>query len=200
MSKAVLRPATIKDIPEMLNIYGPFVSDTTVTAEYEVPSKQEFTKRLNEYTQKTPWLVCEIDGQIAGYAYASPHRTRAAYQWSAETSIYVNPSFHRSGIATALYSALFSLLHIQGYYNIYVGITCPNPKSFSLHSSMGFEKSGTYHNSMFKFGEWHDVIWMGKSLRAHNDIPQKIITYEAIKYSEVFNEVLEKYQKNIRIK
>ena len=77
-----------------------------------------FCNRMRTYTRKMPWLLCEIDGELAGYGYASPHRTRAGYQWSAETSIYVSPSFHRRGVARALYSAIFELLATQGYYNI----------------------------------------------------------------------------------
>lgn len=200
MNQILLRPATVYDAPSMLAIYGPFVTDTTVTAEYDVPSASEFTGRIERFTKKTPWLICEIQGKVAGYAYAAPHRERAAYQWSVETSIYVDPAYHRMGIATALYSALFELLYLQGYYSIYVGITSPNPKSISFHQSMGFEYSGTYRKSMYKFGEWRDVTWMGKSLREHSGEPSKTLLYSEIEDTDEFSKILRKTEKRINMK
>ena len=96
MPEVVLRPAEEEDIAEMLALYAPYVVQTTVSSEYDAPSMEEFTRRWRTYTQKLPWLVCRIDGEVVGYGYAAPHRTRAAYQWSVETSIYV----HRSSTAT----------------------------------------------------------------------------------------------------
>ena len=120
MPEVVLRPAEEEDIAEMLALYAPYVVQTTVSSEYDAPSMEEFTRRWRTYTQKLPWLVCRIDGEVVGYGYAAPHRTRAAYQWSVETSIYVAQEQHRHGIAGAIYAALFELLAMQGYYNIYV--------------------------------------------------------------------------------
>ena len=162
MSIIEIRPARLDDAAEMLAIYAPYVLETTVSSEYVPPDMQEFCRRIQTFSEKLPWLICEIDGKPAGYGYASPHRTRAAYQWSVETSIYVAPDFHRHGIARALYSALFELLRMQGYYNIYVGITSPNERSIKFHKAMGFIISGAYQNSMYKFGQWRDVLWMGK--------------------------------------
>lgn len=191
MKNILIRSATEADAQEMLALYTPYVVNTTVTSEYDPPSLEEFVGRIQTYTAKTPWLCCEIDGQIAGYGYASPHRRRAAYQWSCETSIYTKMGFHRRGIATALYSALFDILAYQGYYSIYVGITCPNPRSMAFHMSMGFERMGAYHNSMYKFGQWRDVIWMGKSLRNHDGEPQPIVPYPEIQYGEYCRYVLQ---------
>lgn len=176
-----MRPATLDDAEEMLALYTPYVVQTTVTSEYDPPSLEEFQARIRTYTAKTPWLCCEIDGEIVGYGYASPHRKRAAYQWSCETSIYTKMGMHRRGIATALYQALFELLAYQGYYNIYVGITCPNPRSMAFHMSMGFERMGAYHNSMYKFGKWRDVIWMGRSLREAAGEPKPTLRYPDIR-------------------
>ena len=89
MSEIILRPATVDDAAAMLAIYAPYVIQTTVSSEYDAPTLEEFTRRIRTFTEKLPWLVCIIDGEVAGYGYASPHRTRAAYQWSVETSIYV---------------------------------------------------------------------------------------------------------------
>lgn len=191
MKNILIRSATEADAQEMLALYTPYVVNTTVTSEYDPPSLEEFIRRIQTYTAKTPWLCCVIDGQIAGYGYASPHRKRAAYQWSCETSIYTKMGFHRRGIATALYSALFDILAYQGYYSIYVGITCPNPRSMAFHMSMGFERTGAYHNSMYKFGQWRDVIWMGKSLRNHDGEPKPIVPYPEIQQGEYCNYVLQ---------
>lgn len=190
MNQIIIRPATEADAAEMLGLYAPYVIHTTVTSEYEPPSLDEFLGRMRTYTAKMPWLCCEIDGQIVGYGYASPHRKRAAYQWSCETSIYTRMGWHRRGIASALYTALFDILAYQGYYSIYVGITCPNPRSMAFHMSMGFERMGAYHNSMYKFGQWRDVIWMGKSLRHHDGEPQPTVPYPRVCGGAVCREIL----------
>lgn len=191
MKNIIIRPATEADAAEMLALYTPYVVNTTVTSEYEPPSLAEFLDRIRTYTAKTPWLCCVADGRIVGYGYASPHRKRAGYQWSCETSIYTRIGYHRRGIASALYSALFEILAYQGYYSIYVGITCPNPRSMAFHMAMGFERMGAYQNSMYKFGKWMDVIWMGKSLRHHNGKPEPTIPYPQIQNSAFCRSVLE---------
>ncbi len=189
MKEIKIRPATLSDAQKMLDIYAPYVKHTTVSSEYDVPSIEEFCRRINTYTEKLPWLVCEIDGKIAGYTYAAPHRTRAAYKWSVETSIYVSQEFHRHGVASALYSAIFEILHIQGYYNIYVGITSPNERSMKFHKSMGFLISGAYQNSMYKFGQWRDVLWMGKELRAHETAPEPSIPFKDIENTPICDRI-----------
>lgn len=191
MKNIVIRPATEADAAEMLALYTPYVMHTTVTSEYEPPSLEEFLGRMRTYTAKTPWLCCVVDGSIVGYGYASPHRKRAGYQWSCETSIYTRMGWHRRGIASALYSALFEILAYQGYYSIYVGITCPNPRSMAFHMAMGFERMGAYQNSMYKFGKWMDVIWMGKSLRHHDGKPEPTVPYPQIRDSAFCRNVLE---------
>ena len=138
MSEIILRPATVDDAAEMLAIYAPYVIQTTVSSEYDAPTLEEFTRRIRTFTEKLPWLVCIIDGEVAGYGYASPHRTRAAYQWSVETSIYVAQDWHRHGIAGAIYAALFEVLAMQGYYNIYVGITSPTERSSTSRWALSF--------------------------------------------------------------
>lgn len=192
MSEILIRSAVLDDAAAMLDIYSPFVINTTVTAEYDAPTLEEFQNRIIHYTEKTPWLVCQIDGKIAGYSYASPHRQRAAYQWSVETSIYVDPAFHRRHIATALYQAVFEILKKQGFYSIYVGITCPNPKSIALHKSAGFRDSGVYHDSMYKFGQWRDVIWMSRALRAYDKEPEPVVFWPEMKDSRETREILQK--------
>ena len=174
MPEVVLRPAEEEDIAEMLALYAPYVVQTTVSSEYDAPSMEEFTRRWRTYTQKLPWLVCRIDGEVVGYGYAAPHRTRAAYH----------------GIAGAIYAALFELLAMQGYYNIYVGITSPNERSMKFHKAMGFIISGAYQESMYKFGQWRDVLWMGKSLRPHDGAPQPTVPFPEIKDSPLVTRAL----------
>ena len=187
----VIRPATPEDAAEMLALYTPYVLETTVTSEYDPPSLEEFEGRIRTFSAKMPWLCCELDGEIVGYGYASPHRTRAGYQWSCETSIYTKMGFQRLGIATALYKSLFELLTYQGYYSIYVGITSPNPKSMKFHMAMGFSRMGAYQSSMYKFGRRRDVIWMGKTLRPHYGEPQPTLLFPDIKDGPFCQMILE---------
>ncbi len=180
MSHATIRPACHADVAAMLAIYAPYVTDTTVSSEYMVPTLDEFTHRMETVTEHLPWLVCCIDGVPVGYGYASPHRTRAGYQWSAETSIYVAEGWHRHGIAAAIYRALFAILTAQGYYNIFVGITSPNERSVHFHTALGYIFSGVYQNSMYKFGKWRDVTWMAKRLREPVGEPKPTKPYPTI--------------------
>jgi phosphinothricin acetyltransferase len=199
MSIIEIRPARLDDAAEMLAIYAPYVLETTVSSEYVPPDMQEFCRRIQTFSEKLPWLICEIDGKPAGYGYASPHRTRAAYQWSVETSIYVAPDFHRHGIARALYSALLELLRMQGYYNIYVGITSPNERSIKFHKAMGFIISGAYQNSMYKFGQWRDVLWMGKQLREYEGKPQPTVPFPELCGTALCKRVLQEAMTKIHL-
>jgi len=199
MSEPVLRVANEADAAQMLAIYAPYVIQTTVSSEYTPPSLEEFLGRMRTFQERLPWLVCEIDSEVVGYGYASPHRTRAAYQWSVETSIYVAEGWHRHGIANSIYSALFELLAIQGYYNIYVGITSPNERSMKFHKAMGFIISGAYQESMYKFGQWRDVLWMGKSLRPHDGEPQPTVPFPELADTPVVERVLRQSTQHIHL-
>jgi len=121
-------------------------------------------RRIAKLAGRTPWLVCESDNVVVGYAYAGLHRERAAYQWSAEVSAYVDASTRRSGVARALYTSLFALVVAQGYRNAYAGITLPNEASERFHRALGFVPVGTYHGIGYKFGRWHDVMWLERPL------------------------------------
>ncbi|MDO4269939.1 MAG: GNAT family N-acetyltransferase [Eubacteriales bacterium] len=199
MSEVVLRAAVEADAPAMLALYAPYVLETTVSSEYTPPSLAEFRERMHTYQAKLPWLVCTVDDEIVGYGYASPHRQRAAYQWSVETSIYVAAEWHRNGIAGAIYSALFELLAMQGYYNIFVGVTSPNERSMKFHKAMGFIISGAYQESMYKFGQWRDVLWMGKTLRPHEGEPQPTVPFPEIQDSPLVARTLRQAAQRIHI-
>jgi phosphinothricin acetyltransferase len=164
--KATIRLADENDASQMLEIYAPIVQETTISFELEPPSETEFQNRIQSYQQKMPWLVCEINGQLAGYAYASPYRTRAAYQWSVESSVYVSENHRRKGIAKALYTALLKLLQLQGFYNVVAAIALPNQPSVAVHEAVGFVPVGVFHRVGFKFGKWRDVGYWQLSLQS----------------------------------
>lgn len=149
----------------MLAIYAPIVRETAISFELEPPSEAEFQQRIERYQQQMPWLVCEINGEVVGYAYASPYRTRAAYQWSVESSVYVGANHRRKGIAKALYTTLFQLLHLQGFYNVIAAIALPNQPSIAVHEAVGFLPVGVFHRVGYKFGKWHDVGYWQLSLQ-----------------------------------
>lgn len=199
MPEVLLRAADEADASAMLALYAPYVLQTTVSSEYEPPLLEVFVERMRTYGARLPWLVCTVDGEVVGYGYASPHRARAAYQWSCETSIYVDAAWHRCGIAGAIYAALFELLAMQGYYNIFVGITSPNERSMKFHKAMGFIISGAYQESMYKFGQWRDVLWMGKSLRPHDGEPQPTVPFPAIKDSPLVARALRQAAQRVHV-
>jgi phosphinothricin acetyltransferase len=153
------------DAPQIAAIYAPFCGDSPVSFEVVPPSAAEMAGRIQKITSRFPWLVAEDDGLVAGYAYASPHRDRAAYRWAAEVTVYIHERFRRRGVGRALYSSLFAFLRLQGYCKAYGIITVPNAGSTGLHEAMGFELVGTFRNAGYKAGVWHDVSWWALTLR-----------------------------------
>lgn len=166
----VIRLATVQDAEQILAIYAPFVWETTVSFETDVPRLDEMQARIQAYMTRYPYLVCEDNGQIAGYAYVSSHRGRTAYQWSVESSVYTHVDYRKRGLARRLYRVLFTILRLQGFYNVYAGIARPNPASISFHEAMGFTLLGVYEKIGYKFGAWHDVAWYSLALQA--DYPE----------------------------
>lgn len=160
-----VRLATPEDTAALCAIYAPYVTGTAVSFESEPPTVEQMTQKLTSTLLFFPWLVYEKDGQVVGYAYASPHRERFAYRWSVDVSVYVASSHQRQGIGRALYTALFALLVRQGFYNAFAGITQPNAASVALHESFGFTPIGLYKHVGYKNGWWHDVGWWQKTLR-----------------------------------
>jgi phosphinothricin acetyltransferase len=154
-----IRLAGSVDAAAIANIYRPIVESTTISFETEAPDEAEMRRRIADTLVSYPWLVCEREGQIAGYAYATKHRVRAAYQWSVDSSVYVQPDFQRRGIGQGLYRSLFAILTAQGFFNAYAGIALPNPASVALHEGVGFKSIGVYRNVGYKLGAWRDVGW-----------------------------------------
>lgn len=159
MAEALFRFASEEDAAQLLDVYAPYVQNTAVSFEYEVPSLQEFTERIRTVTQNYPYLVCEIAGRIVGYAYAQRQKARAAYGWNAELSIYLRQEYVRRGIGRAFYTALIDILRMQGVENVYGGVTMPNAGSERLHEAMGFRRIGVFYHTGYKLGAWHDVAW-----------------------------------------
>jgi phosphinothricin acetyltransferase len=155
-----IRRITPDDAQAVADIYAPFISDSATSFEAVAPDAAEIRKRISEITPSYPWLVFEANGNVLGYAYASQHRSRHAYRWSTDVSVYIHQSVRNQRVGRALYTALFELLRRQGYFNAYAGITLPNPGSVRLHESMGFATVGVYSRVGFKFGRWHDVLWL----------------------------------------
>jgi len=161
----LLRLARTADAEAIAAIYRPIVETTAISFETEPPTADEMAQRIRQRLVYWPWLVCDRGGDVLGYAYGSRFRDRAAYQWSVEVTVYVNPRAHRSGVGRALYTSLFRLLALQGFYNAYAGITLPNEASVGLHEAMGFLPAGVYRNVGFKFDLWHDVSWWSLELK-----------------------------------
>jgi L-amino acid N-acyltransferase YncA len=170
-STVVIRLAADRDAAAIADIYAPFVAADATSFETEPPSADEMRGRIAETAVAYPWLVCERDGSIAGYAYATRHRARAAYQWCVETSVYVHPDCRRTGVARGLYTSLFAILAAQGYVNAYAGITLPNARSINLHEKLGFLPLTVYRGIGFKAGAWHDVGWWHLVLSPHPEYP-----------------------------
>jgi L-amino acid N-acyltransferase YncA len=160
----MIRLAVESDSEAIARIYSPAVTDHVTSFERVPPDASEMTERMRKIGTQYPWLVREEDGVVIGYAYASPHRERWAYQWSVDVCVYVDSTAHRRGTGRALYSSLFAVLVLQGYRNAYAGVALPNPASEGLHLAVGFEKVGVYHAVGYKFGAWHDVAWFERQL------------------------------------
>jgi L-amino acid N-acyltransferase YncA len=182
---AVIRLATPADAEGILNIYTPYIETTSFTFETEVPSIEDFAERIRAYLINWPWLVCETDGVIAGYAYATRHRERTAYQWCVESSIYIHDDFQRAGIARALYTALFEILKRQGFRTVYAVINLPNNRSVQFHERLGFSYFATYEKVGYKLGKWKNVGWWKLSVNEYGDEPAA-----PIKFSELDKDFL----------
>jgi phosphinothricin acetyltransferase len=167
----MIRPATLEDAPQVAAIYGPFCEGSCVSFESRAPDPAEMAARIGRTTGCLPWLVEESAGQVLGYAYASPHRERAAYRWVVEVSVYVHELHRGRGVGRALYRDLLGRLRDQGFYKAYAGILVPNPPSQAFHESLGFTLVGIYRGVGYKLGAWRDVGWWQYVLRPESADP-----------------------------
>jgi len=162
---SMIRLARADDGAAAARIYDPVVARTAISFELDPPGPVEMKRRIVTALAFAPWLVEERDGIVRGYAYASKHRERAAYQWSVDVGVYVDEEHRRSGVGKALYGKLFRLLRLQGFYAAHAGVTLPNAASVGLHESLGFRPVGVYRGVGYKLGGWRDVGWWQLELR-----------------------------------
>jgi phosphinothricin acetyltransferase len=161
-----IRMANKGDAPAVAAIYKPYVTDAVTSFEIDPPGPGDMAARIETVLARAPWLVCAgADGDVVGYAYASRHHERAAYQWSVDVAVYIHAAHHRRGIGRALYQKLFALLRLQGFYVAHAGVTLPNAASVGLHESLGFVAVGVYPAVGWKFGAWRDVGWWRLALQ-----------------------------------
>lgn len=153
-----------RDAPGCVAVYGPFVEDSPVSFEEEVPSVEEYARRIERLNRTHAFLVADDGGRLAGFAYAGPHRERAAYRWSCEATVYLDPAYHRRGLGRALYSHLFGLLEARGYRTVVAGVTVPNDASIGLHQACGFIQIGIFPGIGWKAGSWRNVAWLYRPL------------------------------------
>ena len=171
--KLNIRLANVNDTQKLLDIYAEYIK-TPITFETELPSAAEFKERIAEISAVYPYLVCEQDGEIIGYAYVHRFRERAAYDWGVEASIYLAKKAVGQGLGTLLYQALIDICREMGILTIYGCVTAPNAPSEHLHAKMGFRHVGTMAKAGFKAGAWHEVNWYEKALGDYPANPQKI--------------------------
>jgi L-amino acid N-acyltransferase YncA len=159
----VIRAATASDAAGIAGVYAPYVLETAVSFEEVPPTAEEMARRM---TPDLPWLV-EADGdEVLGFAFASPHRSRAAYRWAVDVSVYLDASVRRRGLGRGLYAALLPVVTRLGYVRAFAGVTLPNEASVGLHESMGFTAVGVYREVGFKLGSWRDVGWWQLALQS----------------------------------
>lgn len=165
MDEVVIRSAGRKDAAAVAAIYRPIVTGTVISFELKPPTAEEMAQRMERAGDSHAWLVADVGGAIAGYAYGKPHRPRAAYQHAVETSAYIHGDFRGRGIAGRLYEQLFRDLAGKGYFHAFAGITLPNDASVALHKSVGFTSIGCFPRVGYKLGAWHDVSWWYAEIR-----------------------------------
>lgn len=194
METITLRQARPEDAEAVLEIYAPYIKNTNITFEYEVPSIPEFRKRMEGIMEEYPYLVCEIDGVMAGYAYAHRYKERAAYQWDAELSVYLREEYARRGIGRAFYTALMEILKEQNVRNVYGIVTSPNPPSEALHAAMGFRLFGVSQKTGYKLGKWIDVSGFERPIGDPDSPPGELLAISQVspeRIAEILNEAAE---------
>lgn len=182
-----IRTATLQDAEALLAIYAPYVVNTAVTFEYEVPTIEEFQKRIYHTLEMYPFLVAQQNGEIVGYAYAGPFQEREAYAWAVETSIYVKQDRKQRGIGKELYRVLEDILRLQNVLNLNACIAYPENEdeyltrdSVCFHEHMEYQRIGEFHQCGYKFGRWYNMIWMEKHIGNHSGLPQPVKRFSEV--------------------
>lgn len=179
-----LRVASVDDAEELLKIYTPYVQKTAITFEYDVPTPEEFRKRIENTLKKYPYLVVEKDGQLLGYTYTGPFIGRAAYGWGAELSIYLREDCRRMGLGKMLYHAIEGISRTQNILNLNACIGDPEVEdeyltknSIQFHSHMGYRIVGRFYQCGYKFGRWYHMVWMEKIIGEHTPEPAPVLPF-----------------------
>lgn len=174
MNEYTIRAAASEDAAALLAIYAPYVAETAITFEYEVPTEAEFSRRIARTLERYPYLAAERRGEILGYAYAGPFKERSAYDWAVETTVYVRRDGKRQGVGGALYGALERCLGAQGILNLNACVACPEREdeyltrdSIEFHRRMGYRIVGEFQQCGYKFGRWYNMVWMEKHIGEH---------------------------------
>ncbi len=188
----MIRVASPADATAILSIYAPYIINTSLTFETEVPAEKEFAERIKQYSHQWPWLLWEEDGKVAGYAYGAKYRERTGYQWCVESSIYMHDEYMKTGIAAALYHALFELLQLQGYRNVFAVINLPNERSVKFHERCGFRWFANYENVGYKLGKWKTVGWWQLTINEYNDEPLPPVLFSQLD-GDIVSKVLAKH-------
>lgn len=190
MSNMIIREATVEDAAAIRSVYAPYVESTVITFEYQVPSVEEFRRRIAHTRERYPYFVAEEDGRVLGYAYAyaGPFVGRPAYDWSAELSIYVDRHLRKKGLGKKLYGALLEALKKMGILDVYACIGYPEQpdeyldfNSAQFHAHLGFEPVGIFKNCGYKFNRWYHMIWMGKNLGEHGKNQPPVRPYPEVR-------------------
>lgn len=159
-----IRDAITADAAACAAVYAPYVRDTAVSFELEPPSAAEMATRIAAAQRAHAWLVAEYAGEVVGYAYGSGFKSRPAYRFTCEVSVYLRPGLGRRGLGRALYDVLLPRLAARGHHTAVAGMTRPNPASEGLHRSCGFEPVGVFRGVGWKLGAWHDVLFVQRPL------------------------------------
>lgn len=182
--RVLLRIAEPGDAEGIQKIYEPYVRNTAVTFEYDVPGAEEFRARMGKTLERYPYIVAEQEGEVVGYAYLSAFHERPAYGWCAETSIYMRDDMRRQGIGKKLYLALEAVAGVQNILNLNACVACPeredahlNRSSAQFHAHLGYRMVGEFHRCGYKFGNWYNMVWMEKWIGIHCENPPEIIPF-----------------------
>lgn len=185
MEGCTLRMATPADAAALRAIYVPYVEETCISFEYAAPTVDEFRGRIAQVLEKFPYILCEKDGVVLGYAYASPYRVRAAYAWSVEVSVYLSPAGQGRGVGAALYTAMFKLLKAQGVRMVFACVSGSNVRSNMFHKRMGFEAIGICKGAGYKRGQWLDVVSYQKAINPLVNEPSRVLRPDELPPEEV---------------
>ena len=184
----LLRAAEPEDAAALLAIYAPYVTDTAVTFEYEVPGEDEFAERIRSTLRMYPYLAAVRGGELLGYAYAGAFKTRAVYAWGVETSIYVRRDQKRTGVGGRLYAALEEILRMQNVLNLNACIAVPREPdeyltrdSIAFHAHLGYRFVGEFYDCGYKFGRWYNMAWMEKHIGAHAADAAPVLPFSAVR-------------------